>query len=63
MRNAQLEEAAALPEEEKQKKEKKFSLKSEIISWLWTIGIEMCIRDRLTTAQKAAHTTVGMLFL
>ena len=59
MRNAQLEEAAALPEEEKQKKEKKFSLKSEIISWLWTIGIALAIVFVVNTFIARVMTVEG----
>ena len=59
MHNAQLEEAAALPEEEKQKKEKKFSLKSEIISWLWTIGIALAIVFVVNTFIARVMTVEG----
>lgn len=59
MRNAQLEQATELPEEEGKKKEKKFSLKSEIISWLWTIGVALAIVFVVNTFIARVMTVEG----
>ena len=59
MRNTQLEEAAALSEEKRKKKEKKFNLKSEIISWLWTIGIALAIVFVINTFVARVMTVEG----